>query len=193
MKKAFLLVRILGVLLLSLGLGALLVQQLLIHRSAQARAEISEQIQQLLPEGSMGTTADYSAAEMPVLQIGGTDYVCLLEVPSMGLCLPIQNQWKSGILTTQPGRFWGSIYDGSLILGGGNQAGQFDFCTMLDIGDPLLLTDMQGTQFRCSVENIQRSSAADFETLSDGAYPLTLFVQEKYDGRYIIVRCDWAY
>ena len=193
MKKRFLLAQILGILLLILGVGILLAQQYLIHQSVRKSAEISWQIQSLLPDRRSGILSDYSQAEMPVLQIADTDYVCLLEIPSLELCLPIKNQWQPGLLTTQPGKFWGSIYDGTLILGGGNHKGSFDFCTQLDLGDQILVTDMQGTQFRCSVAQIIRSNSADFQKLSDEAYPLTLFVREQYEARYIIVRCDWDY
>lgn len=193
MTKRFPFLQVLGALLLALALGILLAQQLLTRQGVQENAAISEKIRSLLPEGQTGTMSDYSEPEMPVLQVDGTDYVCLLEIPALGLSLPIEDQWNSGILVTQPSRFWGSIYDGTLILGGSNQAGYFDFCAQLDVGVPLLLTDMQGTQFRCRVETIQRSSSADFEKLADGEYPLTLFVREQYENRYIIVRCEWDY
>ena len=193
MKKRFLLARILGLLLLILSLGILLAQQHLIFESIRKNTEISGQIQALLPDRRSGIPSDYSLAEMPILQIDSTDYVCLLEVPSLELSVPVENQWQAGLLSTRPGRFWGSIYDGTLILGGGNHKGSFDFCAQLDLGDQILVTDMQGTQFRCSVARIIRSNSADFEDLSDETYPLTLFVRAQYEARYIIVRCDWDY
>lgn len=193
MKKRFPLLQVLGFLLIALSLGILLAQRFLVTESIKKNAAIAQQIQALLPEPQYGTTADYSGSEMPVLQIEGADYVCLLEVPALSVHLPVQNQWQAGILNTQPSRFWGSIYDGTLILGGGNQVGQFDFCARLDIGDQIILTDMQGTEFYCSVAQIDRSSSADFGKLSDEAYPLTLFVREEYDSRYIVVRCQWGH
>lgn len=97
------------------------------------------------------------------------------------------------MISSRPGRFWGSIYDGTCILGGSNQEGQFAFCSRLDVGDDIVITDMQGVEFRCCVERIDRSQSADFEQLYHADYPLTLFVREKYESRYIVVRCDWAY
>ena len=193
MRKRISPVQVLGALLLLLGLGALIAQQLLIRNNTTANENVTQQIRQILPEGSTGTMVDYSSPEMPVLQLEDTDYVCLLEVPTFGLELSIHDQWDPGILTTQPSRFWGSIYDGTLILGGSNHEGQFAFCSLLDVGDPIHITDMQGTQFRYRVEKIQRSASADFEVLSNSEYPLTLFVRERYENRYIIVRCVWDY
>ena len=193
MRKRISPVQVLGALLLLLGLGALIAQQLLIRNNTTANENVTQQIRQILPEGSTGTMVDYSSPEMPVLQLEDTDYVCLLEVPTFGLELSIHDQWDPGILTTQPSRFWGSIYDGTLILGGSNHEGQFAFCSQMDVGDPIHITDMQGTQFRCRVEKIQRSASADFEVLSNSEYPLTLFVRERYENRYIIVRCVWDY
>ena len=193
MRKRISPVQVLGALLLLLGLGALIAQQLLIRNNTTANENVTQQIRQILPEGSTGTMVDYSSPEMPVLQLEDTDYVCLLEVPTFGLELSIHDQWDPGILTTQPSKFWGSIYDGTLILGGSNHEGQFAFCSQMDVGDPIHITDMQGTQFRCRVEKIQRSASADFEVLSNSEYPLTLFVRERYENRYIIVRCVWDY
>lgn len=193
MKRSFPLLQVLGFLLLAAGIGCLLLQRFQIPKMIQKNLEISSQIQSLLPEPHPGIPADYSDSEMPVLQISGEDYVCLLEVPAFGICLPVQNQWENPNLATGPCRYWGSIYDGTLILGGSNQDNALSFCTRLDIGDEILLTDMQGTQFRCTVEKIQRSSSAEFETLSSEEYPLTLFLRESFDERYILIRCGWAY
>lgn len=193
MRKRFSLIQLLGFLLIALAMSLLLAQQVLISRNLHRQTEILRKIQSLLPERTTGTMADYSDPEMPVFQVDGKDYVCLLEVPSQAVCLPVENQWRSGILAMPVGRFWGSIYDGTLILGGGNEKGQLEFCGRLDIGDQIILTDMQGTEFSCKVSRIDRSRSADLEKLADQTYPLTLFVREPYDQSYIIVRCDWEF
>ena len=193
MRNRFYIARIMGWFLLSLGLGILLTQQIVIRHSIRSNEKALAEIRQMLPDGMTGSPADYSVPEMPILQFDGVDYLCLLEVPTLGVELPIRSGWDPGIFATQPARFWGSIYDGSLILGGDSHPEQFGFCSRLDVGDPITLRDMQGTSFRCRVETILRSSSADFEKLSDSKYPLTLFVRERYESRYIIVRCVWDY
>ena len=92
-----------------------------------------------------------------------------------------------------PCRFWGSIYNNDLIIGGKYQEGQFSFCQQLDIDDRINIIDMRGAQYNFTVQKIERSNDVSFETLSEGEYPLSLFVKEKYDGKYIIVRCGLPY
>ena len=191
MKNKFRVIRILGIVLIVLSLAALLGENLYVKMAAEKNAAIAEKIESLLPKRTGGTAEDYSSWEMPSLQVDGTDYVCLLEVPSRGVLLPVKNEWQKNNLST-PCRFYGSIYDGTLILGGSGKEGQFDFCAELELGDKITVTDMQGTEFYCRAERIDRSKTAEFEVLESGDYPLTLFVRDRYDG-YIIVRCAWAY
>ena len=184
-------IQILGVLLILVSIGSVLFLNVHEKRMDTKNREVVAQMQELLPARKAGSPLDYSQPEMPVLQIAGKDYVCLLEVPGLGVTLPVGNTWQSGLLPVPVSRFWGSIYDGTLILGGSNREGQFDFCSRLDLGDRLVIVDMQGTEFQCSVARIDRSSSVDFGVLHDPAYPLTLFVREEYDARYILVRCEW--
>ena len=191
MKKWSGLCSVVGIVLVLLSLG-LLAGSLLHARYAQKQnVEVVAQLHGLMPEKTVGVAGDYADPEMPVLQLNGRDYVCLLEVPGLGVVLPVENRWEANALRTRPCRFWGSIYDGSCILGGSGRKGQFDFCARLDVGDRILLTDMAGGEFSCSVEKIERSQSADFDRLWNAYYPLTLFARQEYSSEYIIVRCGW--
>lgn len=45
----------------------------------------------------------------------------------------------------------GSVYDGTLIVGGRSEDGNFDFIDQLDAGEELTFTDMTGRVFRYTV------------------------------------------
>ena len=181
-----------GILLILLSLGLLAGSLLRTQYAQKQNAAVTAQLRARMPDRAVGVAGDYSDREMPILQLDGTDFVCLLEVPGLGVVLPVGNRWESDALQDHPCRFWGSIYDGSCILGGSGRQGQFDFCARLDLGDTILLTDMGGVEFSCSVRKIERSKTADFERLWDADYPLTLFVRQEYSSEYIIVRCEWC-
>ena len=193
MKHRQLILRLLGLALILTAVGILAVQQIQNIMARKANGQLAEMITAQLPERTTGSPADYSDAQMPVLQVDGADYVCLMEVPELGVLLPVRNDWDTKDLAHGPCRFWGSIYDGSFVLGGSYLEGQFDFCSRLDVGQRIVIRDMLGAEFRCSVSRIDRSGSAEFEDLSDEEYPLTLFVREKYESRYIVVRCQWDY
>ena len=188
MKGKGKLFQILGIVLILLSSALLLGSQILTHQRGTEAKALAVQIAQLLPPRTEGTTADYSDPAMPVWQLQGEDFLGLIEVPSFGAALPIHALWEDGKLSSYPCRYWGSIYDGTLILGGSSGAGQFDFCERLDLGERILITDMQGTQFPCAVERIERADAPDYGKLSEGNYPLTLFAKTSA-GNYIVIRC----
>ncbi|MBE6976019.1 MAG: sortase [Ruminococcaceae bacterium] len=189
MKKVSLIIRILGVALILVSLGILLFNLIHTEQMGKKNAAVVTQLQGLMPPARQGNPQDYDQQEMPALELDGVDYVCLLEVPSQGVTLPVQSQWDTNALKSRPCKFWGSIYNGNCILGGSGS--QFDFCAKLDLGDSILLTDMEGTVFTCYVQRIDRSSTANFDRLSQGDFPLTLFVRQEYASEYIIVRCGW--
>ena len=193
MKHRQLILRLLGLALILTAVGILAVQQIQNILARKANEQLVAMIDGQLPEKTSGSPADYSDARMPVLQVDGVDYVCLIEVPELGVQLPVRNVWDTKDLSHGPCRYWGSIYDGSFILGGSYLEGQFDFCSRLDLGQRIVIRDMLGAEFRCSVSRIDRSSSVEFEEFSHEEYPLTLFVREKYESRYILVRCQWDY
>ena len=82
------------------------------------------------------------------------------------------------------------MYDGTLIVGGRSEDGNFDFIDQLDAGEELTFTDMTGRVFRYTVRKICHADNARAETLVDSESALTLFVKNK--GAFLIVRCAAA-
>lgn len=151
--------------------------------------DLTQQLQACLPEGSEGDPGQYSDTNMPVLQLKGKDFSGLIQVPAFGVTLPIGSSWEASAISKYPHRFWGSAYDNSLIIGGSSQKGQFDFCEKMDLGDKITITDMTGTEFSYEVVRIDRRKNVQTETLQEGSYDLTLFVQDRISRAYIIARC----
>lgn len=179
-----------GVCLILLGVSLLLWQQLRMHRGNERSRETAAKIEALLPERTQGVPGGDSG--MPVLQIDGTDYAALLEIPAFGLTLPVADCWDSETLHFGPARFYGSAYDGSLIIGGADDPEQFAFCAEIEYGAQVILTDMTGARFTYSVARVGRAKHADAQWLTEGDWDLTLFVQDVYAMEYIAVRCTLA-
>ena len=128
-----------GLILCSLGLMLFFrLQMQLGVKNAQQTFEI---LAQMLPDRTTGIPGGYAEAAMPALQIGSTDYVALLEIPSAGIALPVANTWDSNKLAFSPARFSGSAYDHTLVIGGADDPGQFGFCDQIDL--PCLSTDTE--------------------------------------------------
>lgn len=183
---------LLGAALIVIGLGGMLALFFGTRLAGHAARETAGQIALLLPERTAGIARESGTAEMPVLELDGRDYCALLEVSAYGVKLPVGDVWEDARILSHPCRFYGSAYEENLILGGSNQEGQFGFCTRLDLGDTLTLTDMTGCVFRYRVSRIDRSSSADAERLMEGQWALTLFLRDRYDRKFILVRCEPA-
>lgn len=186
------LLRSLGFLLILSGLGLFLFSQIQTGKAQSDCERIVAQIQSVLPEAQAGVMDSYSSMAMPVLQIGGQDYVCLIRIPAFGMELPVGSSWNSGRVSQFPCRFSGTVYDGSLIIGGADQPGQFDCFDQLDPGCEITVTDMTGAEFTYTVFRIDRSRSADAEVLNRYDADLTLFVRDSYSLEYLIVRCEAA-
>ena len=67
----------------------------------------------------------YPEQEMPVSEIGGQDYIGILEIPSLQISLPVMSQWSYKNLKTAPCRYYGSAYKENMVIAGHNHRAHF--------------------------------------------------------------------
>lgn len=180
---------ILGFLLILSGALLFAGSEFLAARNQKVAEDTAGRILALLPPVSQGIPENYSNPDMPALELDGTDYTAVLQIPAFGISLPVESAWGDGKCDACPRRYWGSAYNRSLIIGGSPAKGQFDFCARLDIGDKITLTDMAGARFSYEVVRIDRRSQAGIYELSENTPDLVLFVRDSASVGYIIVRC----
>ena len=180
---------ILGCALFSLGIALLLLIQVHTMQSARENAQIIQIMEVILTDRREGTIdLDYEE-EMPALELHGEDFVAMLEIPSHGLKLPVSNTWDKEKIWSYPCRFFGTAYNGTLVIGGCDQAGQFDFFDHIQDGAEVTVTDMTGSVFSYLVDRVERSSSVEVRILADTDTDLILFVRDAQLLEYIIVRC----
>lgn len=187
-KRKFLLVLISGICLVLIGVSLMVVTQMRIHAGKQHSKHILEKLDGILPERKSGLLEMYLDSGMPVLEIDGEDYVCVIEIPSFDVTLPVADRWDSNKVFGSPARFFGSAYDGSLIIGGADISQQFGFCKEIELGTLVTVTDMTGTQFTYVVSDVDRAKHAETKWLMDAECDLTLFCRDLYSMEYIAVR-----
>lgn len=178
-----------GFLLVLASFGLLMASKLQTERAAAAAEELALQLEQILPPRTAGVTDHDTEMEMPALALEEEDLIGLIHVPAFRRTLPIGRVWEPGKVDEFPHRFWGSVYNGSLILGGSDGKGQFEFLSQIQNGDQVLVTDMTGAQFSYVVEKIFRSESAEAEVLLEESADLTLFARQARSLDYVIVRC----
>lgn len=190
MRKISKLLLFLGGLLILSSLGLLLFTQMQANRAQTENAQLVETLHTILPPPTKGVMESYSDNSMPALEIDGTDYSALVDIPALGLTLPVADSWNKHKVTLHPCRFYGSVYDGSLIIGGADQPGQFAGFKQLSLDAEVTITDMTGAVFTYAITEIEWRTSADAEVLFDSDAHLTLFVRNAYGTDYILLRCS---
>ena len=128
--------------------------------------------------------------EMPTEKINGNYYIGVLEIPSLGLELPVMSDWSYPRLRTAPCRYKGSAYSGDLIIAGHNYARHFSGIKRMSPGDEVRFTDADGNLFLYKVAELETLGGADVEKMQSGDWELTLFTCT-YGGRSrVAVRCE---
>lgn len=191
-KHKFPLLMVLGICLILISVSLLLFFQIRLHLGAQHSQRILLQMNEILPERTQGVPGVYLNSAMPVLEIDSIDYVAMVEIPSFGITLPVADQWDSDKLYRSPARFFGSVYESTLIIGGVDDSRQFGFCDKIEHGATITVTDMTGTQYTYAVLEIDRAKHAETQWLMSSDFDLTLFCHDVYSMEYIAVRCVFA-
>ncbi len=192
-KRRFSFLLSLGITLIAISLIFVVAFQVRLHIGSSKGEEIAVSMKEILDERSKEVTGDVSDKLMPILEIEGTDYVAMLEIPSQDVTLPVASGWDKNKLHVSPARFYGSCYDKTLVIGGGDYSHQFSFCDKLDVGEVIILTDMTGRQFGYTVSRVDRSRNATREWLTENDCDLTLFCQDLESMKYLAVRCEAIY
>ena len=114
-----------GSCLLLASVVLLFVRQWNMHTSAQKANAYVSVIRQLIPEPLGAVPEARRDNTMSILSVDGTDFVGLLELPQYGSVLPVCADW--GKPSQYPCRFSGSIYDGTMQIGGTSRKGSMIF------------------------------------------------------------------
>ena len=82
--------------------------------------------------------------EMPVVTLGGYEYVGYVEIPTLGLKLPVMAEWDYTRLQIAPCRQFGSSRTDNLVIAAHNYDTHFGKLKELSKGDTVIFTDMEG-------------------------------------------------
>lgn len=181
---------LIGICLLAGGAAVFASWQWGIQASAKQAAVLADTLHSLMPDQQNAVPEERRNNAMPALSLNGKDFIGILEMPRYASALPVCADWgESG---KYPCRFSGSIYDGTLQIGGTNQKGQYDFYREISVGDSLFFTDMEGNRYAFAVTDLRYEKHADQAALRREEAALTLFIKNNFAFEYLIVSCDIA-
>ena len=158
----------------------------------ESHSQDADSLSQAALAGGEEETPEYlrnPEMEMPVEEIEGNGYIGLLEIPALGLSLPVMSEWSYPNLKLAPCRYSGSAYTGNFTIAGHNYSTHFGPIRELNAGDSITFTDMQGNRFAYEVQVVETLEATAVEDMVSEEWDLTLFTCDLSGESRITVRC----
>lgn len=136
---------------------------------------------------------DYVVApdmEMPVIRHNGQDYIGTLEIPAIGLEIPVISKWNYPRLRIAPCRYYGSAYTNDLVISAHNYRTHFGNINQLKAGDVVRFTDADGNVFHYTVSLRETLGPKDVYAMTHSDFDLTLFTCTVGGSYRVTVRCE---
>ncbi|MCR5742515.1 MAG: sortase [Lachnospiraceae bacterium] len=149
----------------------------------------SENVEIIEPETTQAQTTQEEPADMEFVELEGYTYIGILDIPALGLSLPIQWGWSNEQLDISPCRYDGTIAEGNLILLAHNYSTHFGTIKNLNVGDELTFTDVNGVVYRYVVSNKESFHRNEIAKMYEGEWDMTLFTCVPNTYNRLAVRC----
>ena len=189
-----------GLLLIAAALALAAYNVIDAQRAARSAAQALEALSQTTavsaadPEEASADDAPAYLADpempMPTVSFDGNDYIGRVDIPSLGLSLPVISEWSYPRLKIAPCRYTGSAYLDNLIIAAHNYSSNFGNLNRLNTGDTVTFTDVDGNQFTYAVSLIEDLPGTAIEEMQAGEWDLTLFTCTLGGRSRVTVRCE---
>ena len=142
--------------------------------------------------GTEPTVAEALDPEMPVSMLEGYGYVGYVEIPALGLKLPVMSDWDYTRLEIAPCRQFGSSRTDDLVIAAHNYESHFGKLTSLTAGDSVTFTDMDGIVNEYVVNKVEVLDPHSVEEVEHSGYALVLYTCTYGGKTRVTVFCDRA-
>ena len=161
----------------------------LISEKIEIKAEEKENFE-TVPEEEIPDYILNPEMEMPVIVVDGTEYIGTVEIPALGMELPVISEWSYPNLKKAPCRYFGSVYLDNMVVAGHNYNSHFKGLEELSAGEKVLFRDVDGNEFLYYVSAIEVLPPTAVEEMTSGEWDFTLFTCNATGTYRIAIRCD---
>ena len=138
------------------------------------------------------TPAADASAQTPAAMPSGYDFIGYLELPSLGLRLPVMSSWSYELLKISPCRQFGDAQTDDLVIAAHNYRTHFARLGEMKVGDSVRFTEMDGTVNRYTVSAVGTVSPEDVDAVQNSGYPLVLYTCTVSKEARVTVYCSRA-
>ena len=140
--------------------------------------------------GTEPTAAEALDPEMPVTMLEGYGYVGYVEIPALGLKLPVMSDWDYTRLEIAPCRQFGSSRTDDLVIAAHNFESHFGRLKEMSVGNTVTFTDMAGIVNTYRAEMIETLSPKDVDAVQNSGYDLVLYTCTRDGQSRVAVFCN---
>lgn len=130
------------------------------------------------------------APELPLAEIEGYDYVGVLSIPKLELELPVMAQWDYERLKIAPCCHFGSSRTDDLVIAAHNYKKHFGSLYLLEAGDQLRFTEMDGTDNLYEVTGVDTLSPTEVDAVQNSGHDLVLYTCTYSGQERVTAFCD---
>lgn len=142
-----------------------------------------------MSETSLEVSLDEENA-LSVAMVDGYPYIGVVGLPTLGLNLPVMDDWDYVRLKLAPCRYYGSPKTDDFVIAGHNYPTHFGRLSELKIGDAVTFTEMDGTVHRYKVGDIETLTPGQTQTMLESDWDLTLYTCTYSRAARVTVRCE---
>jgi len=89
----------------------------------QSAAQVVSALDAIIPKRERALPEPHYGNDMPSAEIGGENFVGVLQIEQYGRVLPVASEWSEKTIDRFPAAYTGNIYNRDLVIGAGNKEG----------------------------------------------------------------------
>ena len=162
------------------------------QQAGDAAGKVLDELTQAMKQQSENIPdyLEHPEMEMPTLEVEGNQYIGTLEIPALGLTLPVMSQWSYPKLRIAPCRYAGSAYQEGFVIAAHNYSSHFGNLNQLSSGDRIYFTDVTGNRFSYQVAEVEELNPTAVEEMVSEGWDLSLFTCTLSGQARVMVRCE---
>ena len=162
------------------------------HFSGETAAKLTEEISRR--RTAREAEPEPQSEAPPEAEAESTDYLGLLELPTLSLTLPVAAEWSYPALKRTPCRYSGTAGEVSFVIIAHNYPAHFGRLWELEPGAEVYFTDMDGMRWTYEVSYVENLQPTQIEEMTEKTeesdeWDLTLFTCTTGGSARCAVRC----
>ncbi len=135
-------------------------------------------------------TTTTKTASQPTYEFAGNSYIGVLEIPEIGLEVPVADNCSMSTLRSSPGCYYGSAETENIVIGAHNYKSHFGYIYTLSSGSNVSFTDVNGKVYSYYVTEVTELSPYSSQTVCTSGHDLAMFTCNSSGARRVVVYCD---